>query len=117
MVPVPQNRKKGHGSLNSADLHFPSFCKKHELERKSFFLPQRAMPKKENPDDRDDEEDADDDEGEFCAEVGCRAGSLPRTRQGRLLQKCLSSQAEVLAARERYHLENDSEIRFKEIKS
>ena len=76
MVPVPQNRKKGHGSLNSADLHFPSFCKKHELERKSFFLPQRAMPKKENPDDRDDEEDADDDEGEFCAEVGCRAGSL-----------------------------------------
>ena len=75
------------------------------------------MPKKENPDGRDDEEDGDEDEGEFCAEVGCRAGSLPRTRLGRLLQKCLSSQAEVLAARERYHLENDSEIRFKKIKS
>ena len=69
------------------------------------------MPKKENPDARDDEEDGDEDEGEFCAEVGCRAGSLPRTRLGRLLQKCLSSQAEVLAVRERYHLENDSDIR------
>ena len=67
------------------------------------------MQKIENPDDRDDEEDEDEDE--FCAEVGCRAGSLPRTQPGRLLQKCLSSQAEVLAARERYHLENDSEIR------
>ena len=67
------------------------------------------MQKIENPDDRDDEQDGDEDE--FCAEVGCRAGSLPRTRPGRLLQKCLSSQAEVLAARERYHLENDSEIR------
>ena len=44
------------------------------------FLPQRAMPKKENPDGRDDEDDGDEDEGEFCAEVGCRAGSLPRTR-------------------------------------
>ena len=54
------------------------------------------MPQKENPDGRDDEEDGDEDEGEFCAEVGCRAGSLPRTRPGRLLQKCLSSQAEEL---------------------
>ena len=70
------------------------------------------MRKIENPEDRNDEEDGDEeDEDEFCAEVGCRASSLPRTRLGRLPQKCLSSQAEVLAARERYHLENDSEIR------
>ena len=71
------------------------------------------MPKKENPDGRDDEEDGDEDEGEFCAEVGCRAGSLPRTRPGRLLQKCLSSQAEVLAARERYHLEKTVKLDLK----
>ena len=69
------------------------------------------MPKKENPDDRDDEEDADDDEGEFCAEVGCRAGSLPRTQQGRLLQKCLSSQAEVLAATWKTTVKLDKEIK------
>ena len=58
------------------------------------------MQKIGNPDGRDDVDEEDGDEGEFCAEVGCRAGSLPRTRLGRLLQKCLSSQAEVLAARE-----------------